>query len=49
MGSECAILGTEIGGDRESGSHGCLVCFCNGNGFLDDIMSSYAQGIPTVS
>ena len=24
-GAECAILGTEIGGDRESGSHGCLV------------------------
>ena len=25
MGAECAILGTEIGGDRESGSHGLLL------------------------
>ena len=24
-GAECAILGTEIGGDRESGSHGLLL------------------------
>ena len=37
-GAECAILGTEIGGDRASGSHGCL-CYCNGF-LVDDIMRS---------
>ena len=36
-GAECAILGTEIGGDRASGSHGML---CSQRIFSDDIMRS---------
>ena len=46
MGAECAILGTEIGGDRESGSHGLLLLQ---RIFGYDIMRSiYTCGIPTL-
>ena len=47
MGSECAILGTEIGGDREKRKSWFVIMYCNG--FLYDIMRSiYTCGIPTL-